>query len=63
MAAECANSSFFVLSTLIRPDVVGGKVSPSEEYEPLLFLLLRDQNKPVDQVAAAALLKYGQKCT
>ena len=25
--------------------------------------LLRGQNQPVDQVTAAALLKYGQKCT
>ena len=25
--------------------------------------LLRDQNQPVDQVTAAALLKYGKKCT
>ena len=34
------------------------------EFKPLLFSgLLRGQNQPVDQVNAAALLKYGQKYT
>ena len=33
-----------------------GKVSPRSG-------LLRGQNQPVDQVTAAALLKYGRKCT
>ena len=37
MAAKCANSFLFVLSTLSRPDVAGGKVSPRGEYKPLLF--------------------------
>ena len=39
---------------------------PEGEFKPLLFLhswATQGQNQPVDQVAAAAILKYGQKCT
>ena len=40
---------------------------PEGEFRPLFYFhiagLLRDQNQPVDQVTAVALLKYGQKCT
>ena len=48
-----------------RPDVAGGKVSPGMGIRPLSFHipgLFGGQNQPVDQVTAAALLKYGQKC-
>ena len=38
MAATCTNSCIFVLSTLNRPDVAVGNVSPRGEFKPLLFL-------------------------
>ena len=36
-----------------------GEVSPEKEFKPLL----KGQKHSLDQVTAAALLKYGQKCT
>ena len=51
----------FALSTLNTPDVAGGKVSPRGNISHYYFYIagiLRGQNQPVDQVTAAADVKY-----
>ena len=50
----------------IRFHVAGVRCHPEGGFKPLFFYiagLLRGQNQPVDQVTAAALPKYGHKCT
>ena len=47
---------------------LGVRCHPEWEFRPLFFhihvaRLFRGQNQPVDQVTAAALPEYGQKCT
>ena len=54
-----------VIRFFTRPDVAGVRCHPEGDLSHYNFHisgLFRGQNQPVDQVTAAALLKYGQKC-
>ena len=51
---------------LVDKTWVGVRCNPEWEFRPLLFShswTIQAQNQPIDQVTAAALLKYGQKST